>query len=52
MQTDGFLVSRCVLERLLVLVREVLATAMLDTTGVVGEVLTAATGGVIEGVEV
>ena len=34
------------------LVREVLATAMLDTTGVVGEVLTAATGEVIEGVEV
>ena len=36
MQTDGFLV-RCVAEWLLVLVREVLATAMLDTTGVAGE---------------
>ena len=48
MHTDGFLVNRLLL---LVLVREVL-TAMLEVTGVDGEVLTVATGEVIEGVEV
>ena len=51
MQTDGFLVSREVLgrwEELLVLVREVLTTVMLEATEVVGEVLTVATGEDIE----
>ena len=52
MQTGRFLISRCVLGRLLFLVRKVLTTVMLEATGVVGEVLTAATGEVIEGVEV